>query len=315
MQPVRDQCRRADLAAGADPVSGRQLVTGEPGQGGRGHRDEMATRDADAAAGSPPHRRPAPRMPRWPGRPPSRPGLRPARSRRCTGGSAAGTTVNATPSGTAVSASAALCSVSPSSPTDPDSTATTAWISAVGPARPARSTAPACPPRWLPSRRPPGRPPHANAAQHMPQPAAGPDPECSCLLVLMRVVMGVLRVTQSPGWPGNPVAAPRPQRSPRTCDQVAGYETHMDLVQANAVQANAVQADPVQALRQIAFELERAARRPTGCRRSAVPRGWPRASRRASSSAGWRRDTAGPAWDRRDHRPGHSRGRGAQPAT
>ena len=37
------------------------------------------------------------------------------------------------PSGTAVSASAALCSVSPSSATDPDSAATAAWITAVAP--------------------------------------------------------------------------------------------------------------------------------------------------------------------------------------
>ncbi|GDY72388.1 hypothetical protein SAV31267_018730 [Streptomyces avermitilis] len=37
------------------------------------------------------------------------------------------------PSGTAVSASAALCTVSPSSATDPESTTTTAWAAAVTP--------------------------------------------------------------------------------------------------------------------------------------------------------------------------------------
>ncbi len=41
--------------------------------------------------------------------------------------------MNATPSGTAVSASAALCKVSPSSATEPDTAATAAWISAVTP--------------------------------------------------------------------------------------------------------------------------------------------------------------------------------------
>ena len=41
--------------------------------------------------------------------------------------------MKAIPSGTAVSASAALCSVSPSSATEPDSATTAAWITAVAP--------------------------------------------------------------------------------------------------------------------------------------------------------------------------------------
>ena len=163
VQPVGDQRRRADLAAGPDAVPGDQLVAREPDQRRGGDRDQV--RDAAAGASGGHRLVGGQRRGRGDGQHDHDPGqvLGPAVAVGVAAGRRAAADENATPSGTAVSASAALCRVSPSSATDPDNATTAAWISAVTPSTPGRSTAPACPPRWLPWPRRPGRRPHGNA--------------------------------------------------------------------------------------------------------------------------------------------------------
>ena len=90
VQPVGDQRGRADLAAGADPVPGRELVARESGQRGGGDRDQvrdvMRVQQAGdrLVGGQRRGRRDGQRRSR------SRPGPRRGRTRRCSGGSAGG---------------------------------------------------------------------------------------------------------------------------------------------------------------------------------------------------------------------------------
>ena len=143
VQPVGDQRGRADPPPDADAVAGHDLVAGEPDDRRGGDRPQVLT-GAGAAAARSPRSRPAPRTRRsWRPRT-ARRGPRRGRSRRCSGVVAGRRpSRNATSSGTAVSASATLCSVSPSSATDPDRTTTTPCSAAVRPGRQADHQCPA----------------------------------------------------------------------------------------------------------------------------------------------------------------------------
>ena len=152
VQAVGDQRGGADLAAGADAVAGHPLVAGEADQRGGGDRPQVGDvagvqQPVDGLVGGQCGGGGDGQHDDDPGQVLGAAvavGVAAVRARRPM--------TNAMPSGTAVSASAALWMVSPSSATDPDSATTTAWITVHaqdGQGHPQRAHALAC---WPPCR-------------------------------------------------------------------------------------------------------------------------------------------------------------------